>query len=98
MKNLLLFLKILIVEIPTEIWRSAVVIQKAKQKARKLKVAIKLADVMTKSDKRRRYVLNDWEGNPIPLTRMQVYALQRKNILSKNIKITDLYREALYIS
>lgn len=97
MKQLLDYFKNLL-SMPVEYWEDANRYLDALKDSKRVKRAIKIADLKHQTDGKRRYVLRDWNNNPYALTRKEIYALQIKGIMNKNITINDLLNEALYVT
>lgn len=97
MKHILDYFKTLL-SMPVEYWQDANRYLEAIKDNKRVKRAKKMADLKHQTDGKRRYVLRDWNGYPYALTRKEIYALQLKGIMNKDITINDLLREALYVT
>ena len=95
MKNLINYFKQLL-EMPVEYWENANEYMKLRRSKIRLKRACKVADIKTSMDGRRRWVINDWNNNPVDLTRYEIKKLQSRGIMGKKITFLDLDRESLY--
>ena len=96
MKHLLHYFRQLIIEMPNEYWPWANQYLKLKRDRIRVKRAIKVADLKTSMDRKRRWVLRDWNDMPVALTRSEIAVLQRRGQMNKHITILDLDRESLY--
>lgn len=97
MKDLLNYF-VQLLEMPKEYWPWANEYLKLKRDKIRLDRAIKVANLKTAMDRKRRWVLRDWKNNPVPLTRAEIGVLQRKGIMNKRITFIDLDTEALYVT
>lgn len=95
MKQLLNYFRQLL-DMPQVYWQWANEYLKLKRDKIRVQRAIKVADIKTSMDRKRRWVLRDWKQNPVAITRGEIAVLQKKGIMNKNITIIDLDREALY--
>lgn len=78
-----------------EYWKWSNAFLAAKRKRQKVNMAIKIANTLTQTDRKKRWVVDDPTGNPVPLNRNQIIELQRRNILPK-ITFMDLSKRCYY--
>jgi len=71
---------------------------RAWKRARRVRMAKKLAVRYHMMDGKTYYVLPDAEGRPRPFNNKQVEDLKRFGLMHKSVTCADLYREAIWIA
>lgn len=97
MKELLEYLKVIIVDAPKEFWKEATAFLINKIDRYKIKRAIEESRKYTQIDKKKRYVIRDMKGNPIGLTSLQIRKLKRQGILPKYVNAVYIEKNSIAI-
>lgn len=97
MKDLLSYIKTVVIEGPKFFWAELASYVKVKLEQRKIKHVIKIARVKTQTDRKHRYIVKTTTGEPIAVTSMQIEILKRKGTLPKNINCFSVYQHAIEI-
>lgn len=96
-KSLVNYLKMLVLDLPREFWADAEGYLKQLLDARKVRRVVRLARMKTQVDRKHRYVIRNFKGDPVAVTAIQINILRRKGILPKNVSCVSVYTNAIEV-